>query len=76
MKKNKILSLFLALTMAFVCAFCGISEAAQVVAGGNSKSVSIKQSQGASKKGSSHTIQVVLSLATTCIMLFMTRYTK
>lgn len=54
MKKNKILSLFLALTMAFVCAFCGISEAAQVVAGGNSKSVSIKQSQGASKKGNSY----------------------
>lgn len=51
MKKNKVLSLFIALIMVFACAFCGISEAAQV---GTSNGVSIKQSQGVSKKGSAY----------------------
>ena len=51
MKKNKVLSLFLALIMVFACAFCGISEAAQV---GTSNGVSVKQSQGDSKKGSTY----------------------
>ena len=37
-----------ALIMVFACAFCGISEAAQV---GTSNGVSVKQSQGDSKKG-------------------------
>ena len=51
MKKNKVLSLFIALIMVFACAFCGISEAAQ---GGTSNGVSVKQSQGDSKKGSTY----------------------
>ena len=51
MKKNKVLSLFIALIMVFACAFCGISEAAQV---GTSNGVSVKQSQRDSKKGSTY----------------------
>ena len=56
MKKNKVLSLFLALTMVFACTFCGISEAAQVGGVGNGKAIGVKQSQGVSstKKGSSY----------------------
>ena len=54
MKKNKVLSLFLALIMVLACAFCGISEAAQVGTVVDSKSISVKQSQGVSKKGSAY----------------------
>ena len=54
MKKNKVLSLFLALIMAFACAFYGAIEVAQVGAVGSSKAFSVKKSQGVSetKKGS------------------------
>ena len=75
MKKNKVLSLFLALIMVLACAFCGISEAAQVGTVVDSKSISVKQSQGVSKKAALIS-QVALSLAITCIMLFITRYTR
>lgn len=43
MKKNKVLSLFLALTMVVVCAFSGVCEAVAVQGGSN-----IAQNQGAS----------------------------
>ena len=43
MKKNKVLSLFLALTMVVICAFSGVCEAVAVQGGSN-----IAQNQGAS----------------------------
>ena len=61
MKKNKVLSLFLALIMVLACAFCGISEAAQVGTVVDSKSISVKQSQGVSKKGSAYKPSIIKS---------------
>ena len=43
MKKNKVLSLFIALIMVFACAFCGISEAAQVGTSNGTKAPAINK---------------------------------
>ena len=87
MKKNKVLSLFLALTMVVICAFSGVCEAVAVQGGSN-----IAQNQGASSvklsngkvlskvkgiaKKAVHTSQVVSSLAITCIILLKIRYIR